>query len=82
MMEDKRAGAGFLEQDVVVGVGVERRVEIDKVNAAVGEGFAIAQPFEVVAEEQPVHPAILSASSAASNPAQMLSRSRRRPGSR
>ena len=38
----------FLEEDVVVGVGVEGRVEVDEVNAGVGD--VIAQDFEVIAE--------------------------------
>ena len=33
---------GFLEEDVVVGVGVEGRVEINEVNAGVGENFRVA----------------------------------------
>ena len=44
----------FLEEDVVVGVGVEGRVEIDEVNAGVGD--VVAQDVEVVAEVELVFP--------------------------
>ena len=40
--------AFFLEEDVVVGVGVEGRVEVDEVNAGVGD--VVAEDVEVVAE--------------------------------
>src|ERR1039457_1091148 len=52
-MELRLAGlAGlFAEEDVVVGVGIERRVEVFEVNAVVGEFPGVAQPTEVVAEE-------------------------------
>ena len=40
---------GFLEEDVVVGVGVEGRVEINEVNAGVGEDVLVAQPTQIVA---------------------------------
>ena len=45
---------GLLEQDVVVGVGIERRVEINEVNARVGEDLRVPQPFQVVAEQQAI----------------------------
>ena len=38
----------FLEENVVAGVGVERRVEVDQVHAGVRD--VLAQDFEVVAE--------------------------------
>ena len=44
----------FLEEDVVVGVGVEGRVKIDEVNAGVGD--VVAQDVEVVAEVELVLP--------------------------
>jgi hypothetical protein len=47
--------AGFLEEDVVVGVGVERRVEIDEINLSIREDFPVGQPFQIVAEQQAVH---------------------------
>ena len=47
--------AGFLEEDVVVGVGVERRVELFEVHAFVREDVPVAEPFEVIAKEQPIH---------------------------
>jgi hypothetical protein len=49
--------AGFLEEDVVVGVGVEGQVEINEVNARVGEDVFVPRPFQVIAEEQAVHAA-------------------------
>jgi hypothetical protein len=47
--------AGFLEQDVVVGVGVEGRVEVFEVHAGIREDVLVAQPTEFVAKQQPVH---------------------------
>jgi hypothetical protein len=48
--------AGLLaEQDVVIGVGIERRVEVNEVNAGVGEFLGVAQPAEIVAKEKAVH---------------------------
>ena len=40
----------LVEEDVVVGVGVERRIEIDQVDAGIGELFGVPKPFEVVPE--------------------------------
>jgi hypothetical protein len=45
----------FAEEDVVVGVRIERRGEILEVNAGVREFLGVAQPTQVVAEEEPVH---------------------------
>ena len=44
----------FAEQDVVIRVGIERRVEINEVNAGVGKFLGVAQPTEIVAKEKPV----------------------------
>ena len=38
----------LVEQNV--GVGVSRRIAVDKVSAGVGENFRVPQPFEIVAE--------------------------------
>jgi hypothetical protein len=35
--------------------GIERRVEINEVNAGVGENLRIAQPLEIVTEKEAVH---------------------------
>jgi hypothetical protein len=43
------------EQDVVIRIGIERRVEIDEVNAGVGKKLRVAQPVEIVAEQEAVH---------------------------
>ena len=45
----------FAEQDVVIRVGIERRIEINEVNAAVGKFLRVAQPTKIVAKEKPVH---------------------------
>ena len=44
----------FLEEDVVIGVGVEGRVEIDEVNAGVGD--VVAQDVQIVTEVEFVLP--------------------------
>ena len=46
--------AFFLEEDVVVGVGVEGRVEVDEVNGGVGD--VVAEDVEVVAEIELILP--------------------------
>jgi len=46
---------GFAEEDVVIGVGVERGVEVFEVNGGVGEFPGVAQPTEIVAEEESVN---------------------------
>ena len=45
----------FAEQDVLIRVGIERRVEINAVNAGVGKFLRVAQPTQIVAKEKPVH---------------------------
>jgi len=48
-----RFAGSFAKEDVVIGVGVERRVKVNEVNTGVREDFCVAQPFEVIAKEQP-----------------------------
>jgi len=43
------------KEDVVIGVGVKRRIEIDKIDARVRKFFPIRKPFEIVAEIKAVH---------------------------
>ena len=50
-----RLAGSLAEQDVVIRIGIERRVEIDKVNAGVGKHLRIAQPLEIVTEQEAVH---------------------------
>ena len=51
--------AGFAgrlaEEHVVIGVGIERRVEINEVHAGIGKHLPVAQPLEIVAKQQTVH---------------------------
>jgi hypothetical protein len=47
--------ARLAKEDVVIGVRVKRRIEIDKIDTRVGKFFPIRKPFEVVAEIQPIH---------------------------
>ena len=46
--------AGFAEEDVVIGVGVKRRIEIDEIDAGIGELFRVPQPAKVVAKVKAV----------------------------
>ena len=46
--------AGLAEENVVIGVGIERRIEIDEIDARVRELARVAQPAEVIAEIKPV----------------------------
>jgi hypothetical protein len=59
-MELRLAGfaGSFAEQDIVIRVGIERRVEINEVNAGVGKKFLVAQPLEIVAEQEGIHRAL------------------------
>jgi len=42
-------------QDFVIRIGIERRVEINEVNARFGKKLRVAQPLEIVAEQEAVH---------------------------
>src|SRR5438445_8218066 len=47
---------GWLAKEyVVIGVGVKRRIEKDKIDARVRKFFPIRKPFEIVAEIKAVH---------------------------
>jgi hypothetical protein len=48
-------GGRWPEQDVIICVGIERRVEIHEVNAGVRKKLRIAQPLEIVTEKETVH---------------------------
>jgi hypothetical protein len=50
-----RLAGSLAEQDVVIRIGIERRVEINKVNAGVGKNLRVAQPLEIVTKKEPVH---------------------------
>ena len=48
-------GAAFgLEEHVIIAVAVEGRVEVNQVDAFIGEVFPVAQDLEVVAVIEPV----------------------------
>ena len=47
--------ARFAKKNVVIGVRIKRRIEIDKINARVRKFFPIRKPFQIVAEVQAVH---------------------------
>ena len=47
--------ARFSKQDVLIGVRVKWRIEINKIDAAVRKFFPIGKPFQIVAEVQPIH---------------------------
>src|SRR5438132_12933655 len=40
----------FTKQNVVIGVGIKRRIEIDKIDARVGKFLPIRKPFQIVAK--------------------------------
>jgi hypothetical protein len=52
MLASAPCAGGGLEQDVVAGVRIERRIEVDEVHALVGH--VIAQDLEIVALVKPV----------------------------
>ena len=47
--------ARLAKEDVVIGVRIKRRIEIDKVDTGVGKLFPIRKPFQIIAEIQAVH---------------------------
>ena len=42
-------------QDIVIRIGIERRIQINEVNAGVRKNLRIAQPLEIVTEKEAVH---------------------------
>jgi hypothetical protein len=46
---------GFAEKHVLIGVGIERRIQINEIHAGVGINLPVPQPIQVVAKEQTVH---------------------------
>ena len=49
-----RLTRGLAEQDIVIRIGIERRVEINEVNARVWKNPRVAQPLEIVTEKETV----------------------------
>ena len=47
--------ARLAKEDVVIGVRVKRRIEIDKIDTRIGKFFPIRKPFQIVAEIQAIH---------------------------
>jgi hypothetical protein len=45
-------------KDFVVAVRVERRIEIDEINARIGKFARIAQPFQIVAKIKTIHSSV------------------------
>src|SRR6266581_2275102 len=46
---------GLPEEDVIIGVRIKRRIEIDEIDAGIGELFRVPQPAEVIAEIKSIH---------------------------
>ena len=47
--------AGLAEENVVIGVGIERRIEIDEIDAGIGELLGVPQPGQVISKIKAVH---------------------------
>ncbi len=47
--------ARLAKEDVVIGVRIKRRIEIDKIDTRVGKFTPIGKPFQIVAKIQPIH---------------------------
>ena len=47
--------APLAKEDVVIGVRVKRRIEIDKIDAGVGKFLPVGKPFQIIAEIEAVH---------------------------
>ena len=50
-----RLAGSLPEQDIVIRIGIERRIQINEVNAGVRKNLRIAQPLEIVTEKEAVH---------------------------
>ena len=50
-----RLAGSLAEQDIIIRIGIERRVEINEINARVGKNLGIPQPLEIVTEKESVH---------------------------
>jgi hypothetical protein len=46
--------ARFSEENIVIGIGVKRRIKIDEIDAGIGKFFRVPQPAKVVAEVKAV----------------------------
>jgi hypothetical protein len=46
--------AGLAEEDIVIGIRIKRRIEINEIDAGIGKFFRAPQPAEVIAEIKPV----------------------------
>jgi|SRR5437762_9511978 len=47
--------AGLAKEDVVIGVRIKWRIEIDQIDARIGKFFPIRKPFQIIAEIKPIH---------------------------
>jgi len=47
--------AGLAEEDVVIGVRIKRRIEIDEIDAGIGELLGVPQPGQVISKIKAVH---------------------------
>src|SRR5213594_2437228 len=47
--------ARLAKEDVVIGVGIKRRIEIDKIDTRVGKFIPIRKPFQIIAKIEAVH---------------------------
>ncbi len=47
--------ARLAEENVVIGVRIKRRIEINKIDTRIRKLAPVTQPFQIVAEVQPIH---------------------------
>ena len=47
--------ARLAKEDVVIGVRVKRRIEIDQIDTGIGKVLSIRKPSQIIAEIQPIH---------------------------
>ncbi len=47
--------ARLAKENVVIGVRVKRRIEINEIDTRIGKFPAVAQPLQIIAEVQAVH---------------------------
>jgi hypothetical protein len=54
-MDRSMNAAALAKEDVVIGVRIKRRIEIDEIDARIGKFFPIGKPFQIVAKIEAVH---------------------------
>ena len=47
--------AGLAEEDVVIGIGIKRRIEVNEIDARIRELLGVPQPGQIISKIKAVH---------------------------